>query len=307
MIEKKLVAAGTEQSELRFADIDRWPTGKAVTAMLAEQASAVALLSHARDAITAAIDAAAARLEQADGRLIYAGAGASGRLAVQDGVELRPTYSWPDERLLYLVAGGEPALVRSIEGAEDDADAALQLVKTHSVNAADVVIGVAASGRTPFTLAVIETARGKGALTIGIANNPGTPLLSAAEFPILADTGSELIAGSTRMKAGTAQKVILNTISTGIMLRLGKVYRGLMVDMVISNAKLRGRAQGIVQTITGCDEATAIRALAASDDNIKQAVLIAMGHPFDGAAALLAAHGDNLGESIAVAGKGDAG
>ncbi len=301
MIDSETAAASTEKPEQRFAEIDSWPTARVVAAMLEEQTAAVAVLARAQDAIVVAVEAAADRLKTG-GRLIYAGAGASGRLAVQDGVELRPTFNWPDERLLYFLAGGEGALIRSVEGAEDDADAARALVAERGIGPADVVIGVAASGRTPFTVAIIETSREAGALTIGIANNAKTPLLAGADYPIFAQTGSELVAGSTRMKAGTAQKVILNTISTGIMLRLGKVYRGLMVDMLISNAKLRKRAEAMVQRLAGCDEAAAIRAIAASGDNIKGAVLIALGQTPEGAASLLKTHEGMLGEAIAALG-----
>src|SRR5262245_46416018 len=138
------------------------------------------------------------------GRLVYAGAGTSGRLAVQDGAELMPTFSWPEERLLLLMAGGNKALLQSVEGAEDEVEHAVRLVRQHNINADDVLIAVAASGTTPFTLACMREAKARGALTIGIANNRGTPILEEAEHPVWLDTGSEPIAGSTRMKAGTA-------------------------------------------------------------------------------------------------------
>jgi N-acetylmuramic acid 6-phosphate etherase len=281
--------SNTESLNPRFTDIDSWPTVEAVDAMFEGQMAAVASIKSQTALIAAAAEAAAARLAQG-GRLVYVGAGTSGRVAVQDGVELGPTFGWPAQRLVYLMAGGMEALAHSAEGAEDDADAAIEAITVSAVNGGDVVIGVAASGRTPFTIAAIKAARLAGALTISIANNPGTALLLSAEHPLLAHTGSELIAGSTRMKAGTAQKVILNLLSTAIMLRLGRVYRGLMVDMVISNDKLLKRAYGIVRTLTECSEAEAITAVTVADNDIKKAVLIAMGLSLASASALLDKH-----------------
>jgi N-acetylmuramic acid 6-phosphate etherase len=281
--------SNTESLNPRFTDIDSWPTVEAVDAMFEGQMAAVASIKSQTALIAAAAEAAAARLAHG-GRLVYVGAGTSGRVAVQDGVELGPTFGWPAERLVYLMAGGMEALAHSSEGAEDDADAAIAAITVSAVSGGDVVIGVAASGRTPFTIAAIEAARLAGALTISIANNPGTALLLSAEHPLLAHTGSELIAGSTRMKAGTAQKVILNLLSTAIMLRLGRVYRGLMVDMVISNDKLLKRAYGIIRTLTECSEAKAIAAVTQADNDIKKAVLIAMGLSLASASALLDKH-----------------
>lgn len=266
----------TETPDPRFADIDSWPTRDAVAAMVEGQVAAVRSLESQVAVIAAASEAAADRLKLG-GRLVYAGAGTSGRVAVQDGVELGPTFNWPKDRLVYLMAGGDKALIESVEGAEDKGDDARALIASHEVTANDVVIGVAASGRTPFTIAALEAARNQGALTIALANNRDTPLLAVAHHAILVETGSELVAGSTRMKAGTAQKAVLNILSTAIMLRLGRVYRGLMVDMVISNHKLQHRAQGIVAALAQCDEARAIAAVRDAGGNIKLAVMIAMG------------------------------
>lgn len=287
----------TEHPDPRYAEIDAWPIADAVSAMLEGQLAAIAALRTQAEVIAQAATAAADRLNHG-GRLVYAGAGTSGRVAVQDGVELGPTFGWPATRLLYLMAGGMSALAASAEGAEDDAEAACAAVRTSGIGPDDVVIGVAASGRTPFTTAVIVAARAAGALTIAIANNPGTPLLGAADHSILADTGAEVIAGSTRMQAGTAQKVVLNTLSTAIMLRLGRVYRGLMVDMVISNDKLLRRAHHIVQTLAECSEDVAVAAIEAGGRDIKSAVLIAKGLSPDVAWALLAEHGGILRDAI---------
>jgi N-acetylmuramic acid 6-phosphate etherase len=285
----------TETVDPQFADLDAWPTSRAVEAMWEGQMEALAAVQRALPQITLAAEAAAARLS-GKGRLIYAGAGTSGRIAVQDGAELGPTFGWPAERLVFAMAGGDAALLSSVEGAEDDAaDGAARMA---SLGPSDVLIGVAASGSTVFTLAAVEEARQRGALTIGLANNPGAPLLEAAEFPVLLDTGSEVLAGSTRMKAGTAQKAALNMISTAIMIRLGHVYKGLMVDMQLSNAKLRKRAAIMVAGLADCSDAQAAAALAASGGRIKAAVLVAMGRSAQEAEALLAASGGNLRRAL---------
>jgi N-acetylmuramic acid 6-phosphate etherase len=287
----------TETVDPRFADLDAWPTARAVEAMWEGQAAAIEAVRRALPQITDAAEAAAARLG-GNGRLVYAGAGTSGRIAVQDGAELGPTFGWPAERIVFAMAGGEAALLNSVEGAEDDAaDGAAQMILA-SAGPADVLIAVAASGSTPFTLAAVSEARRRGALTIGLANNPGAPLLEAAEFPVLLDTGSEVLAGSTRMKAGTAQKTALNLISTAVMIRLGRVYKGQMVDMQLSNAKLRKRAEKMVAGLAGCGEAAAAAALAASGGRIKPAVLVAMGRTVEEAEALLAANGGNLRRAL---------
>ncbi len=287
----------TESVNPRFADIDRWPTTEAVEAMLEGQMSAIASIKSQTRQIAAAAEAAAERLREG-GRLVYVGAGTSGRVAVQDGVELGPTFGWPATRLLYLIAGGIDALVHSAEGAEDDADDARSRIGEAAIGSGDVVIGVAASGRTPFTIAALKAAKAAGALTIAIANNARTELLQVADHGLLAATGSEAIAGSTRMKAGTAQKAILNLLSTAIMLRLGRVYRGLMVDMVISNEKLLNRAFGIVRALSDCSEATAVKAVHLAGNDIKTAVLIALGKDAVEAAALLREHGGILRDAV---------
>lgn len=292
----------TERVSRRFAELDQWPLIDAVEAIYEGQLAALAATKGAVKAVAHAAEQAAQRLEgDAGGRLIYAGAGTSGRLAVQDGVELVPTYGWPRGRLAFCLAGGMDALTRSAEDAEDRADDARRDFRALHAGPADVVIGVAASGVTPYTLGVLEEAKALGALTIGIANNPGTPVLAAAFCPILAETGSELVAGSTRMKAGTAQKAILNMLSTAIMLRLGRVHAGYMVNMAISNRKLRSRAVNMIADIAACPAAQADRALGQTDGDIKLAVLICRGLALDDARALLGrAHG-NLRQALALA------
>lgn len=283
----------TERRLERYRDADRWPAEESLAAMLDNQMAAFVAVRNALPVLARAAEAAAARLG-AGGRLIYAGAGASGRLAVQDGVELHPTFGWPRERLCYLIAGGEAALVRSVEGAEDDADAGREAAEALRPVAEDVVIAVAASGTTAYTRAVQVAARAKNALTIAFANNRDAPLLAEAEMPVLLDTGPEFLAGSTRMTAGTAQKIALNLLSTQIMLGLGRIHDGFMVNVVPTNRKLVARAERIVQAIAGCDAAAAEAAFAAAGQDIRLAVLMLDGLSREAAAARLATAGGNL-------------
>jgi len=266
----------TEEVDPRFADLDAWPLTSAMEAMWEGQLAAIAAVGHALPAVTAATEAARTALGDC-GRIVYVGAGTSGRVAVQDGAELTPTFAWPNERVRFIVAGGDSAFVTSIEGAEDDVEDAVTQINASQLTAHDVVIAVAASGTTPFTVAALHQAATFGAVTIGVANNPATALLASAKFPILVETGRELIAGSTRMKAGTAQKVVLNLISSGIMLRLGRVYRGMMVNMQPTNAKLKRRAEAMVAQIAHCDPSHATRSLERAEGDIKAAVLLALG------------------------------
>src|SRR5262245_63679095 len=266
----------TEEVDPRFADLDAWQLSSAMEAMWEGQLAAIAAIGHALPAITAATEAARSALGD-HGRIVYVGAGTSARVAVQDGAELLPTFAWPNERIRFIVAGGETAFVTSVEGAEDDVDDAVRQIKAARLTPHDVVIAVAASGTTPFTVAALQAAGACGAVTIGIANNPGTALLASARFPVLIETGRELIAGSTRMKAGTAQKVVLNLISSGIMLRLGRVYRGMMVNMQPTNAKLKRRAEAMVAQIARCDPSQAASSLEQAGGDIKTASLLALG------------------------------
>ena len=244
--------------------------------------AAEALAPEIADAVSAAVS----RLKHG-GRIILVGAGTSGRIAVQDGVELAPTYGWSMDRLVFLLAGGRNALTESVEAAEDDAALAVREIAESSVSSDDVVIGVAASGRTPYTCAAIECSRAKGALTIAIANQPATPLIDLADIALCAETGAEFIAGSTRMKAGTAQKIILNTLSTGIMIGLGRTHDGLMTHMSVSNAKLRRRAIDIISQIAGTSPECSGDKLHAADNDLPVAILMAAGCDRDQAQRLL--------------------
>lgn len=295
----------TEDVDPRFTELDAWPFASAVEAMWDGQASAVAAVRAALPSITAAAEAAAAVLGES-GRLVYVGAGTSGRVAVQDGAELPPTFDWPLERIVFAMAGGPGALLASVEGAEDDAADGERRMSEAELGARDVVIAVAASGATPFTVAALRRAGEMGALTIGVANNAGSPLLGEARHPVLVETGSELLAGSTRMKAGTAQKVVLNLLSTGIMLRLGRVYRGMMVNMRPSNAKLKLRAERMVARIAGCDAAEAAGALEVTRGDIKLATLVVLGYGLEEARSILERSGGNLRHALASLGNGAA-
>jgi N-acetylmuramic acid 6-phosphate etherase len=293
----------TEDVSERFADLDLWGNLQALKALHESQLDAVKAVESALPALAAAVDAAAPRLRRG-GRLIYVGAGTSARIGVQDGAELTPTFNWPPEQLGFVIAGGEPALLRAVENAEDSAGDGAARVAGLGVGPDDVVIGVAASGNTPFTVSALTKARELGALTIGIANNPRTRLLAAAEHPILIETGEEPVAGSTRLKAGTSQKVALNLFSTMVMVRLGKVYRGLMVHMRPTNEKLRRRAERMVAMITGCDDATAASSIVASGGRIELGVLLAHGLKAAEAEALLKRHAGNLRPALAEIGRG---
>lgn len=288
----------TEARSARYADLDLWPTDAAVEAMLEAQLAGAAAVQPQAGAIARAADEAAARLADSAGRLIYVGAGTSGRIAVQDGVELGPTYGWDGDRVAFLLAGGRDALVSSVEGAEDDAPAGEREMRALAPTASDVIVAVAASGTTPYTVAALAQGRADGALTVGFANNPAAPLLALATHPILLDTGTEVVTGSTRMKAGTAQKIALNLFSTAIMLRLGRIHAGLMVNMRVSNAKLRQRAVAMIGEIARVDRKVAENALSQAAGDIKRAVLIALGQTSEQSAISLRSAGGNLRRAL---------
>jgi N-acetylmuramic acid 6-phosphate etherase len=276
----------TEYASPRYAGIELWSIDEMLDAMIEAQFAAVAAVRAARGELEQAASAIETRLKEG-GRLVYAGAGTSGRLAVQDGAELAPTFGWPADRLVLLLAGGDAALLRAVEGAEDDADAATALIRRHELGATDALIAVAASGATPFTVAALCEARRFGALTVGIANNRDAPLLLEADCPVWLDTGPEAIAGSTRMKAGTAQRAALTVLSSTVMIRLGHVYRGMMVGMRPANAKLARRGEAILIGLTGADRAAARAALDRAAGDIKTALLLLEGCEPDEAVAIL--------------------
>jgi len=268
--------SGTEAIDPRYRGIDTWSDERILEALWDGQARAIGAVRPALPAIASAARAIAERLGET-GRLIYAGAGSAGRQAALDGMELGATFSWPAERLVFLLAEGltlSPG-VKSTD--EDDTAAASAAVRALEIQSSDCLIAVAASGTTPFTLTAAEAAKSHGALIVAISNNPGAPLLRLADHAILLDTGPEVISGSTRMNAGTAQKAALGLLSSLLMTRLGHVMDGLMVSMRADCAKLVTRAARIVAALAGCGEVAAAEALAISQGRIKPAVLIARG------------------------------
>ena len=292
----------TERASPRYSGIDLWSPGEILDSLVEAQFVAVAATRAARPSLERAALAMEARLRYR-GRLIYAGAGTSGRLAVQDGAELMPTFSWPEDRLVLLMAGGKDALLKSVEGAEDEIDRAQRLVRQHVVDGKDVLIAVAASGTTPFTLTCLREAKRRGALTIGISNNSGTPLLEEADHPIWLDTGPEPIAGSTRMKAGTAQRIVLNLLSTLLMIMLGRVYDGLMVDVQAVNQKLVGRSEQMLVRLTGCNREAATDALQRARGSVKLAVMLLKGCNPEQGARLIEQAGGRLRSALALIGQ----
>lgn len=284
----------TESRSMAHCDLDRYSNAQLIEALITDQQAAVAAVLASQAGLVAALDAALPRV-LAGGRLIYVGAGSSGRLGVLDGVELSPTFSWPQARAIGLLAGGPKAMFMAVEGAEDDASEGARQLTDLALSTQDVVLLIAASGSTPFVLGALDAARAAGALTIGLANNPGSALLQRADIAILLESGAEIIAGSTRLKAGTAQKIALNSFSSALMVRLNKVYGNLMVDVKPANAKLRRRCVQLLMQIAECDEAQALRLLELSAYQVKPAVV--MHHKqldLAAAQALLAQHQGSL-------------
>ncbi len=266
------MALKTETPSLQHQNLDEYSVNDLVNAFADDQLDAVNAVRAAGAEIGAAVEAAIPRLERG-GRLVYVGAGTSGRLGLLDSVELYPTFSWPKSRAIALLAGGKQAVFEAVEGAEDNREQGAADIRAASVNANDVVILLAASGGTPYALGALHAARAAGALTIGIANNVNAPLTREAEIGITLDTGSEIISGSTRLKAGTSQKITLNTFSSAVMVRLNKVYGNLMVDVKPTNAKLIGRSVNLTMLVTGADEATVRAALDATRFQVKVAIV----------------------------------
>ena len=274
----------------QYEHLDLWPTHDFVSAVIDSQMTAVTCLKDSQDKIAWAIEEATKRLRTSAGRLIYVGAGTSGRLAVQDGLELNPTFGWPEDRVCYVIAGGKEAMVSALEGDEDDAEQAERDITAIKISNDDVVIVITASGCTPYSIAAAMKAKTSGALIIGISNNSNTNLSAECSIAIELITGKEVIAGSTRMAAGTAQKAVLNTISTGIMVGLKRVFSNLMIDLNSNNAKLDKRSTDIVSTISHSSKEAAAAALSAAKGNIRLAVLLSHGLNINDAQDLLGKH-----------------
>ena len=262
----------TEAPSQEHSQLDQYPTTELINTLVDDQLNAVNAVRAAAPRIAAAVTAALPRIE-AGGRLIYVGAGTSGRLGVLDSVELYPTFSWPHDRALALLAGGSRAMFVAVEGAEDDLEQGATDLRDTNPTANDVVLLLAASGATPYVLGALRAARQAGALTVGFANNPDAPVANEAEIGVTLDTGSEVISGSTRLKAGTSQKIALNTFSSALMVRLNKVYGNLMVDLKPTNAKLVLRAVSLTMIATGADESAARAVLEQCDFHVKVAIV----------------------------------
>ena len=282
----------TERANDATRDLDTLAIPELVALLAREQAAAVLAVERAAPALARAVELVVAALESG-GSLHYVGAGSSGRLAMLDAAECPPTFGTPQSLVVAHVAGGFEALVRAVENAEDDAAAGA--AEMSSIDAKDVVVGISASGGAPYVVAALAAARSRGARTIAIASVATSRLVREADVGIVLDTGAEPIAGSTRLKAGTAQKLALNTLSTASMVRLGRVYDNLMVDVVATNAKLRRRAIDLVARLANVDDERARSLLALADGHVKVAVVIASrGVSADGARALLAENGGFL-------------
>jgi N-acetylmuramic acid 6-phosphate etherase len=293
-----MALARTEQLHKQAAGLDTQPP-EAILRILADaQAEAAGSVGAAIPAIAKAAEMAAQALASG-GRLVYAAAGSSGLMALADALELPGTFGIAPERVVVLLAGGAASLTNLAGGVEDDAVQAAREVADAGVGAKDVVVALSASGTTPYAVAALEESKRRGARTVGIANNAGTPLVTVAEIGIVLPTPPEVIAGSTRMGAGTAQKIALNMLSTLIAVHLGHVHDGFMINLRADNRKLKDRAARIVSAVSGADQDKARAALEAAGGSVKQAVLLAAGsRGSDEARHLLSDSNDNLREAL---------
>lgn len=294
-----LAELSTEQVGDEQLQLDLMPVAELVDAMNRANETVPAAVAAVAPAITRAIDGIVERM-RGGGRLIYVGAGTAGRMGVLDASEIPPTFGTDPSLVVGVIAGGLDAVGRAIENAEDDLAAAVSDLTALSLTSDDAVVGISASGRTPYVLSALEHARGVGAFTVALACNADSEIGRAADVAIETVVGPEFVTGSTRLKAGTAQKLVVNMLSTITMVRLGKVYGSLMVDLKATNAKLRARSERTVMLATGVDAATAARAIAEVDGWIKAAIVVAAtGLSGPDAIALLAQHGGMLREALA--------
>ncbi|MFE7751768.1 N-acetylmuramic acid 6-phosphate etherase [Streptomyces sp. NPDC057428] len=287
----QLATLTTEAFRPELADIDQLPTQEIARIMNGEDTTVPAAVAEKLPQIAAAIDATAERMGRG-GRLIYAGAGTAGRLGVLDASECPPTFNTDPSEVIGLIAGGPSAMVKAVEGAEDSKELAAADLDALGLTADDTVVGISASGRTPYAIGAVEHARGKGALTLGLSCNADSALAAAAEHGLEIVVGPELLTGSTRLKAGTAQKLVLNMLSTITMIRLGKTYGNLMVDVRASNEKLRARSRRIVSLATGASDEEIEVALAATGGEVKNAILTILGEVDGPTSATLLAESD---------------
>ncbi|EGO6789200.1 N-acetylmuramic acid 6-phosphate etherase [Enterococcus faecalis] len=289
----------TEARNEATKKIDQVSTLEMVTLINQEDQKVAQAIEKVLPQIAAAIDAAAERFKKG-GRLIYCGAGTSGRLGALDAIELTPTYSVSPERAFGILAGGEKAMYQAIEGAEDSKELAIEDLTQHQLTARDVVIAIAASGRTPYAVSAIEYGKKVGALTISVTCNNQSPMNQLAEIGIAPIVGPEVITGSTRMKAGSAQKMVLNMFSTGIMVKVGNIYQNLMVNVQPTNEKLIQRATNIIKEAAEIEESQAKEYLEAAQLEVAPAIVMAKAHvDFQKAKQLLAEHDGWISEVLA--------
>ena len=268
----QLEKLATEQMNPAWADLDQQPALEIARIINAEDTKVAVAVQKAIPQIALGIDWVAESL-RSGGRLIYVGTGTSGRIAALDASECPPTFDVPASMVQFVMAGGERALARAVEADEDSRELGQREIRKRKPSKKDVVVGIAASGRTPFTVAAVEFARSKGAKTIALTCNPQSPLEAAAELAIVVETGPEVVAGSTRMKAGTAEKLVLNMLTTGAMVRLGYVYGNLMVNLHQKNSKLTERAIRIVQAALGMERDAARLTLRRAGGNVPLAIV----------------------------------
>lgn len=286
-IRTELGALTTESSNSRYPDLGALDTGELVAAMNSEDALVPAAIEAALPTIAGIIDEIARRMRDG-GRLIYVGAGTPGRMGILDASECPPTFGTDPSLVVGVIAGGTKAVNQAVENAEDSEAAGAADMAALNLTGNDSVIGMAASGRTPYVIAAINAARARGTFTVGFSCNNNSPLGAAAHTALEIEVGPEFLTGSTRLKSGTCQKLVLNMISTIVMVRLGKTYKNFMVDLRATNAKLRARSERTLMRATGCDAGTAAHTLLETDGHVKAAILAIMtGIPANAAAALL--------------------
>lgn len=291
----------TEKVSERYKGIDTWPAEEAAVSFWHGQMQAITAVRPALPVISKASIEISKRLsENEKSRLVYVGAGASGLLAMQDAMELTPTFGFPLSRIVFCMAGGAEARLKPVGVTEDSTSAAQNDFDNNNISENDIIIAVAASGTTPYTLKFVQLSQERGALVVSIANNDHAPLLDYADFPIFLDSGREVIAGSTRMNAGTAQKCALGILSSMTFMNLGHVVDGMMVSVLAENSKLVDRAAGIVERIAGVSDAQARDAMKLADGSVKHAILIALGCERGETEQLLNSSKGNLREAMSL-------
>lgn len=297
-LRRELESLATETADENYADFDQLPLSAQLSAFTAASHAAVAAVDDVAPDIGRAVEEIVGRLKRG-GRLIYIGAGTAGRMGVLDASEIPPTFGTDPSLVVGLIAGGDIALRSAVENAEDDAEAGARTVREITLSADDAIVGISASGRTPYVIGALDEARSVGAVTISLACNRAAAISRDVDIAIEVNVGPEVIAGSTRLKAGTAQKLVLNAISSLVMVRLGKVHGNLMVDVQATNEKLRARAERIVMLATDADADVAARALDVSDGSVKHAIaLIRSGASIDRVREVLAAKSGMLRDAL---------